>query len=47
MKPGMAESAQLKVDAEAFGYGYFDVTEYADFEKYVTEVIEYLLISEK
>jgi hypothetical protein len=47
MKPGIAESAQLKIDAEGFGYGYFDVTDYADFEKYVTEVIEYLLISEK
>jgi hypothetical protein len=43
MKPGIAESAQLGIDAKALGYGYFDVTDYADFEKYVTEVIEYLL----
>jgi len=43
MKAGIPESAQLKIDAEAYGYGYFDITDYPDFEKYVTDVADYLL----
>ena len=47
MKAGIHESAQLKIDAEAYGYGYFDITDYADFEKYMTDVADYLLTSSK
>jgi hypothetical protein len=47
MKAGIPESAQLKIDAEAYGYGYFDITDYADFEKYMTDVADYLLTSSK
>ena len=45
MKAGILESAQLKIDAEARGYGYFDITDYPDFEKYATDVADYLLTS--
>lgn len=47
MKAGILESAQLKIDAEACGYGYFDITDYPDFEKYMTDVADYLLTSSK
>jgi hypothetical protein len=47
MKAGILESAQLKIDAEACGYGYFDITDYPDFEKYTTDVADYLLTSSK
>jgi hypothetical protein len=47
VKAGIPESAQLKIDAEACGYGYFDITDYPDFEKYVTDVADYLLTSSK
>ena len=47
MKTGIPESAQLKIDAEACGYGYFDITDYPDFEKYVADVADYLLTSSK
>lgn len=47
MKAGIPESAQLKIDAEAYGYGYFDITDYPEFEKYMTDVADYLLTSSK
>jgi len=45
MKDGIRESAQLKIDAEACGYGYFDITDYSDFDKYVADVADYLFTS--
>jgi adenylate kinase family enzyme len=47
MKTEIPESAQLKKDAEAYGCGYFDITDYSDFEKYMTDVADYLLTSSK
>jgi hypothetical protein len=41
MEPGIRESAQLKIDAQRYGYGYFDITDY-EFEIYANKVIEYL-----
>ena len=28
MEPGIRESAQLKIEAEHYGYSYFDLTDY-------------------
>lgn len=43
MDPGIAESAQLKREAQQFGYGYFDITDYSEFEDYADAVTSYLL----
>jgi len=43
MVAGIQQSAQLKRDAEYFGYGYFDITDYPTFEEYAATVTSYLL----
>ena len=43
MGPGIPESAELKKEAEEYGYGYFDITDHPIFEEYVSAVATYLL----
>jgi len=44
MRTGIPESAEMKNEAEAFGYGYFDITDYSTFEEYAKAVAAYLSV---
>jgi len=43
MQAGVPESAQMRKEAEACGFGYFDLTDYQWFEEYAEAVTTYLL----
>ena len=43
MGPGIEASTQLKREAEQFGCGYFDITDYQEVEDYADAVTSYLL----
>jgi len=43
MKGGIEESTKLKREAEKYGYGYFDITDYMNFDEYIRNVTNYLL----
>jgi hypothetical protein len=43
MQPGVQQSAELKKEADKWGYGYFDITDYPTFEEYANAVATYLL----